>query len=266
MCFMGLNKKEKNQLEYEVISNNARLKLTRLIRCYVSSASEILNGIIIKQNSIINIARKVRGLGPYVLDSGDDQFFSPEENAWHNGEFELVLYKPNTIELVETLADLIQNNFLEKSLVNEILSCENCSFSLQFNNKGTVEINITPIDSIDDIENDHDHPNIRQLVDRMENALSNEDYPNVLHTSSNIFETLGKIVLGSPRFENKTFAKILDEYKERSNLPDEIIEYMSSIYIKRGKEPLAGHGSTKESKLNRKDAIILVELTKTIKL
>jgi hypothetical protein len=51
MYFMGLNKADKKKLETEVISNDARLKLTRLIRD--ACDSEALNVDLIRRNHFI---------------------------------------------------------------------------------------------------------------------------------------------------------------------------------------------------------------------
>lgn len=60
---MGLSKAERKALEAEVISNDARLKLTRLIRHYArpSRGGEDANIGLIRRNQLINIANTVLG-------------------------------------------------------------------------------------------------------------------------------------------------------------------------------------------------------------
>ena len=54
MTFLGLNKADIQNLEYEIISDETRLKLTRLIRS--QSRAEDENFQIFKQNRFVNIA------------------------------------------------------------------------------------------------------------------------------------------------------------------------------------------------------------------
>lgn len=67
--FLGLTKKEIQKLEYEVISNRARLKLTRLIR-RTCKRDDSETEIII-QNRFINIARNIMHLPVYILEVDD---------------------------------------------------------------------------------------------------------------------------------------------------------------------------------------------------
>jgi hypothetical protein len=69
MYFMGLKRAEKKKLETEVISNEARLKLTRLMRKRCESNDA--NVHLINRNHYINTARAVLGLPIYRLESDD---------------------------------------------------------------------------------------------------------------------------------------------------------------------------------------------------
>jgi hypothetical protein len=106
------------------------------------------------------------------------------------------------------------------------------------------------------------HLNISKLVDRMDSALSRDDYAEVLHTSASIFETLAKDVVSAPSVQNQTLKKFFDKYRKNSALPKEILDYILTIYESRNTTPLAGHGSTKTPNITKNQAIFLAEMTK----
>ncbi len=77
MYFMGLNKIEKKKLKTEVISNEARLKLTRLMRKRCDSNDSNVN--LINRNRYINTARRVLDLSIYRLELDDWGMYMNEE-------------------------------------------------------------------------------------------------------------------------------------------------------------------------------------------
>ena len=118
--------------------------------------------------------------------------------AWHNGELELIMRRPSTVELVEILADYIEMEMLDLDLVNDILSQDKCSFRFD-NVHDEVAVDIDSISEIPEEALTSDHPNIRKLVERMDAAVEREDPTAVLHTSASIFETLAKDVLSDAK-------------------------------------------------------------------
>ena len=96
----------------------------------------------------------------------------------------------------------------------------------------------------------------------MERAFEDKDYPLVLHSSSNIFETMAKDIINISTIQDETLKGFFNRYRKDSKLNSEILDYILSIYESRGSEPLAGHGSTKEPEIKIDDAIVLKELTK----
>lgn len=108
------------------------------------------------------------------------------------------------------------------------------------------------------------HTNVVFLMRRMDNALSRDDYPEVLHASASIFETMAKDVVGIPAVQDQTLKSFFARYRKDSALPQAVLDYVLSIYDERNKEPLAGHGSTQTPSISKKDAIFLVEITKAI--
>jgi hypothetical protein len=109
-----------------------------------------------------------------------------------------------------------------------------------------------------------EHPNIRALVSRMDQALNASDYPAVLHSSASIFETLAKDIVKNPRIQDKTLASFFGAYRNESKLPQPLLDYIEQIYKARNINPLAGHGSLKPPTITQGEAVILAEITKAI--
>jgi len=264
MVFLGLSKEDKQNLQYEIISEDTRLKLTRLLRIYTSDTQSDVE--IIRQNKAINIARSVLGLSTYVLESDDWGNYHPAENAWHNGELDLIMRRPKTYQLVETLADLIQNGVLNEKDVNDILNESGVSVLFKVSrandNVESLTLEIKPIEELKEESSSSEHPNIRALVARMDTAIRNNDFALVLHTSASIFETLAKVFFKSPVLDEKSFGSFFDKYRKESKMLTPIIDSIHNIFKGRNVEPLAGHGSRFESKIDRDQAITLCEMTK----
>jgi hypothetical protein len=261
MSFMGLSKSEQRKLETEVISNAARLKLTRLMRRAVES--DDANVGLMNRNQFVNIGRTVLGLPIYRLEPDDGGLYLSEEFGWHMAELELVMRRPSTAQLVETLGDMIQMEMLRLDAVNEILADDNASVRFRshgFHDNVSVEI-LTESEMDEEIDQD-EHPNIRLLTSRMEAAFDAKDYAAVLHTSATIFETLAKLVFSNPAVEGQTLGGIFDGYRKRSGLPDAVLDFVLETYQRRNAEPLAGHGATRAPAITAKEAVILIEMTK----
>ena len=107
-----------------------------------------------------------------------------------------------------------------------------------------------------------EQPNIRLLINRMTIALDNSDPSGVLHASASIFETMAKGIIGIDAIQDQTLASFFERYRKDSGLPEEVLDYILSIYKRRNTEPLAGHGSTKSPNITKQEAIILAELTR----
>jgi hypothetical protein len=186
-----------------------------------------------------------------------------EEYAWHFAETELVMRRPNTAQLVETLGDLLQQNLLSVDSVNTILAEDNAS--VRFESVGfdkSISVNILSDQDIEEESTEAEHPNIRLLVARMDAAYAQNDFSAVLHTSATIFETLAKIVFDNPRVENQTLGGIFGGYRQRSQLPGPILDYILDVYNRRNREPLAGHGATAPPTVSSSEAAVLIEMTK----
>ena len=81
---MGLTKTDRKRLEFEVVSERARLRLTRLLRQAPAHKDPTVE--IVRQNRVINISRNVLGLQLYQLEAVDGEYYYPAEHGWHNGE------------------------------------------------------------------------------------------------------------------------------------------------------------------------------------
>jgi hypothetical protein len=269
MPFTQLTNAKRVTLEFEVVPAEARLEFTRMIRDKCSSTPGDESGLIslIRENDFVNIANTIMGRPIYALESDGWGNYEPAEFAWHQGQRELIMRVPSTTELVEILADYLQNNMLSPKSVNAILKRYNCGF--RFKDVGGIDgLDITVIiqdeDNIPEPDLSNDHPNVRRLVIRMNSALAAHDYPGVLHGSASVFETLAKDVTQNPSVNDQTLASFFAGYRKKSLLPEPVLDYMLSVYNNRNTAPLAAHGSLSEPTVTPEEAVSLCELTKTI--
>jgi len=263
MAFKELSNSDKKQLEFEVVSKKTRQRLTRLLREAVQN--EDINIQIHWQNKAVNIAHNILGLPKYILKADGWGDYHPAEHSWHSGEIEILMYRPDTIQFVETIGDLLQSGILDLDSVNKILEEEKQSFL--FYNKSSYGVDdihvhiLKPADILVE-NNEKEHPNIRLLVDRMDLALKNNDPSGVLHSSASIFETLAKDIVNVATVQDKTLASFFDKYRNESKLPTPVLDYILNIYKQRNTEPLAGHGSLAKPIITSEQAIFLLEMTK----
>ncbi|WP_414574692.1 hypothetical protein [Anabaena sp. CCY 9402-a] len=250
-----LKQNQVDELEYEVVSTELRVHITRLLSQQIKGELTI-----IVQNQLINKARSLIGLPIYVLELMMDDGYEPHEYAWHNGEFELLLRRFKTTEIVEFLGFLIEEGYFTVEEINDLLVKDGLSFYFE-RIVDKINVCLTPLDDMSDQE-EREHPNIRILVRRMEDALKREDFAGVLHTSASIFETLAKDIINIATVQENTLKSFFDRYRKDSKLPDEILNYILNVYDSRNTTPLAGHGSTKKPEISKDQATILSEMTK----
>jgi len=163
---------------------------------------------------------------------------------------------------VETLADLIQESWLDLEDVNEILGQHGSSVSFDRHYADeAVRVEVLAVDEIEADEED-EQPNIRVLVRRMESALEQDDHAAVLHSSASIFETLAKDIVAIESIQDQTLASFFDRYKKDSQLPEPVLDYILDVYKKRNVEPLAGHGQLTPPTVSKDEAVVLSEMTK----
>lgn len=263
-----LLQRHRRLLELEIIPHEARLKLTRLIRdaCQYEGESAIE---LVRTHEFVNIANQVMERPIYVLEPDEwGEEYMHADYAWLRSQRELIMRIPTTIELVEILADYLQQGLLRRGAVNAIRNSCNCGFSFaaqeERGDKVKISVEILSVDEIPDADLSHEHVNIRSLVKRMDRALEGKDAAGVLHVAASIFETLAKDVLKNPNVDNRPLGGFFEAYRQRSLLPDTILDYMLQVYKDRNTTPLAGHGSTKAPDISEEHAIVLAELTKAI--
>ena len=263
MAFKELSKSDKKQLDFEVVSRITRQRLTRLLREAVQR--EDINIQIHWQNRAVNIACNILGRPPYLLESDEWGEYHPAEHSWHAGEIEVLMHRPDTMQLVEILGDLLQATVLDMDSVNKILEEEKQSFlfySESFAGVDDIHVHVLGAEEVLVEDDDEEHPNIRLLVSRMDDQLGNNDTGGVLHTSASIFETLAKDIVDLDTVQDQTLASFFDRYRKESKLPQAILDYVLDIYRQRNIEPLAGHGGLGVSTIAPEQAVVLSEMTK----
>ncbi|WYL96542.1 MAG: hypothetical protein HEQ35_24500 [Gloeotrichia echinulata IR180] len=259
-----LSSNDIKELEYEVISTDLKIYLTRLLadKIKYSNTDEVPTINLIRQNYFINKSRGLRNLPVYILRSDDLGDYQPTEYAWHNGEFEIIIRSLNTIQFVEFIGFLIEDGVFQIEEVNELLSQDNSSirFDKQDNK---IRVKILNTSEIEASIPDNAHTNIRFLVSRMDNALERQDYSLVIHSSASILETMAKHIIGISSIENQPLGSFFSRYQQDSSLPEPILKWIKDIYKNRNTQPLAGHGSTQPHvSLSSIEAATLVEMTK----
>lgn len=168
----------------------------------------------------------------------------------------------------EHVTDLLQRGLLtesdlpplEMTTKNSPTSCPYKISNIAYPAKTSFIVDIDRRDST--LDEPVVHPNIRILLNRMDNALLDGDYSGVLHASASIFETMAKDIVCSPGVQNQTLGNFFESYRKNSHLPSEVLDYILAIYKSRNITPLAGHGSTKSPSINKEEAISISEMTK----
>lgn len=262
-----LNADQQKALRYEVIPPELSTLLTRLLRRkYTDKGISKEYGILYFENEVINTARTLCGLAPYVLRTDDLGEYHIAEEVWHRGELYACLRRFDADELAEFLGDALQNEWFTLHEVNNALHRANLSFrfKLEMTSSDNSEYRFVFCESWDFKAEvvDGAHPNIRLLVERMDRALEDNDYSLVLATSASIMETLAKISVGRPTVQDKPLGSFFSAYRKSSTLPEPILDYVKHIYHLRNTEPLAAHGHLSPPTINVNEASILAEMTK----
>lgn len=256
-----ITKEQIHQLEYEVLSKDFLIYLTRILLDWVEN-TEYLETVIARKNRIINLSRTILGEKIYILESDDMGQYHQAEYDWHDSNFLLVFRGLNTVQFIEFACELIRANYFEVNFLNNALKSEAASFRF-IKDDNEIEIEVLNDEEIEEADISEEHPNIRLLVSRMDNSLDKDDYSAVLHSSASIFETMAKDIVGIPTVQDKTLKSFFDKYKLDSKLPEPILNFILDTYNKRNVTPLAGHGSLDKSKITKEQAIILAEMTKS---
>jgi len=108
------------------------------------------------------------------------------------------------------------------------------------------------------------HPNIIQLIGRLDNCLDANDPAGALHAAANILETMAKEITQNPKVANQPLGSFFDQFKNTSRLPQHLIDAVLGIYKLRNELPTAGHGSLNKPELTMVEAIAIAAMTKAI--
>lgn len=256
-----LTPRQRKQVDLEVISSDARLRLTRLLRARTRSDEPPIQ--LIRQNAVINLANTILNRPIYTLESDDWGDYEPAEHGWHQGELELILRRPNTAQIIEIIADLIAQDWLITSEVNEIMEADRCGVRF-LREDGMVRVKLIDLPPLGADADADENPNLRQLFDRMDRAMQDHDWTLVLHTGASIFETLAKLVVHAPGVQDQSLGSFFAAYRNHSRLAVPLLDTIEAIYNQRNIEPLAGHGSVRNPAITREDAIQISHLTRTL--
>lgn len=256
-----LDDAQMKQLKFEVIPTEAKTYLTRYLRPLPPRCEDHQYSQLFTWNDLINRTRTLTGDRIYVLECDDFGDYRPEELVWHRSEYEVAIRRLDSCQFIEFLAELVRDEVITFSFANDVLEKANSSARLLRSNSGDISVELL----WDEQDFPDDSPkNIRTLVSRMERDLGAADYGGVLHASASIFEWLAKDLLqvSNPGVLDQTLNSFFDCYRNRSALPDAILDYIREIYIRRNTEPLAGHGKLDEPSINHEEASLLTEMTK----
>jgi hypothetical protein len=257
-----LSKRLREQVEIEVISSEARVCLTRLLRKAARGGrSEDAHQFeLIRVNKIVNLANTVLGRPIYTLELHDWDY-EPAEYAWHNGEFELVMKRPDTAQLIEILVDLVDQEALSADDVNAILEADGCGIRLVERHSSTTVALVDIADLPGEPLGAGEHANVRKLAERMDRAMQDRDWSLVLHTAASIFETVAKLVVPNPKVQKQSLGGWFGLYRKHSRLAAPLLETIEEIFQRRNIEPLAAHGSPVNPSITEEEAIQVRELT-----
>jgi len=87
---MYMSPEDSEKLEYEIISDDLIIYLTRVLQKSTEEA-ETSEERLIRQNRLVNKSRMLVGQAVHILDSDGIEGYMPIEYAWHDAEMALVL-------------------------------------------------------------------------------------------------------------------------------------------------------------------------------
>jgi hypothetical protein len=62
--------------------------------------------------------------------------------------------------------------------------------------------------------------------------------------------------------QDESLGSFFDRYRNDTNLPEPVVDYINEIFQRRNTEPTAGHGHLEEPDIAKEDSILLAEMTK----
>ena len=262
-----LSDQQQEALKYEVVPPAVPSHLTRILRRkYPEDDASDGYGALYFDNKVVNAARTLCGLVPYVLRADYLGEHHPAEQIWHQGEMDACLRRLDADELAEFLGEALENRWLTLDEVNDTLLRGNLSFRFRstMTLSGGLKYQVELLEAVD-VQAEAvtgAHPNIRLLIDRMDKALEERDYSLALATSASVIETLAKDVVGKATVQDQPLGSFFSAYRKSSMLPGPVLDYVEAIYGRRNTEPLAGHGHLSPPTVDASDASLLAAMTK----
>lgn len=255
-----LSKDDAISLEYEWIPLSAKVQLTRLLyRHYLPHAES--HPRIHYLNRIVNQANNLTGRKIFLLDTDQLGNYFSADIARQESEFMICIRRLNPIQFIEFLATVVELGYIKVDDANAILKEANSSVTIKLDDSGRVSTSTISTAGQFTLDNDAS-PNLRTLVSRMDRYLNDEDYAGVLSNSAMAIELISKEIYGSSKIYNQSFGSYFEGYKNKTTLPEPVIDWMLQIYKRRNTEPLAAHGSPLPPSITCEEASLIAEMTK----
>ena len=260
MMTIYLSKDDAISLEYEWIPLSAKVQLTRLLyRHYLPHAES--HPRIHYLNRIVNQANNLTGRKIFLLDADQVGDYFSADIARQESEFMICIRRLNPIQFIEFLATVVELGYIKVDDANAILKEANSSVTIKLDDSGRVSTSTISTAGQFTLDNDAS-PNLRTLVSRMDRYLNDEDYAGVLSNSAMVIELISKEIYGSSKIYNQSFGSYFEGYKNKTTLPEPVIDWMLQIYKRRNTEPLAAHGSPLPPSITCEEASLIAEMTK----
>lgn len=255
------DEKDKELLENNILSHRARASINRLLIKVVNKSNDgnINCATKIDLYSLLasNLCRNMMNFTP-----DDSGLYLYQEETYLNNKIPSLILDAKTLELYESLADLITQSWISREAINQILSEDGVPVHYVQTREDVIIERLQSVDE-DTLTETEKHPSMQQLLDRAEDCLNRDDGAGVLHATASIFEALGKNVFATPEVQNQTLKSFFEGYKQRSHLPEKILDYIISVYDSRNKTPNAGHGSLEFSDdISKEEMVAMIELAK----
>jgi len=260
MMTIYLSKDDAISLEYEWIPLSAKVQLIRLLDRYCPPHVNPHTRIPYLQH-IVNVANNLSERKLFDLDPDHYGDYFPEDVARLESEFMICIRRLNPIQFIEFLASVVEYEYIDINDANIILKEVNSSVAIELDTTGRASISILPMADKSALDNDAS-PNLRTILSRMDSYLNDEDYAAVLHNSATAIEYISKQIYGSSKIHNQSFASYFKGYKNKTTLPEPVIDWMLEIYKRRNTEPLAAHGSPLPPSITCEEATLIAEMTK----
>ncbi|MBP3688015.1 MAG: hypothetical protein J6J35_06615 [Alphaproteobacteria bacterium] len=252
---------DKEFLENQIIPHEARVAITR---CLMKIANQSNDGTVNCASKINLYSILATTLCNSMVNFMPDDWgmWTYQEETYLNNKIPSLIQNASSLDLYETLSNIIEHNWLPIEKANSLF--QNVGIPVHYKHEDGEVV----IERLQSLENDiptktEKHPSMQQLLDRAENCLNRDDGAGVLHATASIFEALAKNVFATPTVQNQTLKSFFEGYRNRSHLPEEMLNYIISVYDCRNNTPNAGHGCLEfSSEISKDEMVAMIELAK----